>query len=1022
MVKTGLGLTCHPWQLAALALPATLALALADGGPSAATAISAELPVRLAKEAKSLDGEWHFRYVPSLDAGADESFSQPAHDVSAWKTIPVPSHWELQGYAEPTYSVGPVEGLGLYRRTFRVPAEWRGKRVFLNFDGVMHGFTAWVNGREVGQWSSGFNPVTFDITDALLVGVDDNVLAVRVTTRSHGWDFDTMDCWSLSGIYRDVTLFALPEERITDFTARTTLQTDGTARLMVFVEATARGKVSCTLTRPDGETDRMLEIPLDDNRRGSATIDVSSPLLWTAESPALYRLELGLIPSGSIGPTHRVTDRVGLREVTIADGILKLNGRPIKLRGINHHDIWPEEGRVATVERMRRDLELIREANVNFIRTSHYPPHPLFIGMCDEMGFYVACEAPFIHGREHLTDPGYQADLLVRARATVARDKNHPSIIFWSIGNENPVNDQGLSAGRLIKSLDPTRPVAFPTMGSHFKENWEKFPEFVELYTPHYPGPERVRELAGVLTRPIVVTEFAHQRGIARAGDGVEDIWEAMWSSPRVAGGAVWHFQDQGILRTAAGRAAVENGDLMVWLGERRYFDTHGYFGVDGIVFSDRQRQADFWQLREVYCPVRIRDRSFRVRPGEQTLELTVQNRHDFRPLDGMKVAWTLQRNGESLAAGEAPLSAPPHEKQTVPITVSIPSSPGIDVFTLTCRCLDENAVSLGERSIRLDTGVAETGRLLALERSLPEVTPLLESTDERFTITSPDWRLAVDRHNGSLTITASDGTPLVTACGPHTGRKPTITELGKKREGALVAWSGELMEDVTELETSAEHTDEGLRLTVRGRYPRPGAPEQAVSGMYRLDVKHSGAIAVTYDYRSVDAQGLMNETGLAFALPAHLSEFRWIGHGPFAAYPGRERSSQYGIHHLGRDDLYFPGNRRGVEVASIADTAGRGVLLAGPDEIVSVEHRGPTTLVSHVASGVVNFDKKSKDADKHDGTGIPVKAARPSATISGSFTLIPLSGSWPAVLTAWFGPCDRVATPFRPYAHVYDQ
>jgi len=979
-----------------------------------------ELPVRLAADTVSLNGEWAFKYVAGGDAGADESFVQPSFATASWPKIKVPGHWELQGFAEPCYSKGPPEGLGLYRHTFRVPAAWKGKRVYLCFDGVLPGFTAWVNGKEVGGWASGHNPVTFDITPALLPGDADNVLAVCVNTRSHGWDFDTMDCWSLSGIYRDVTLFALPENHITDYTARSTLRPDGSVSLEVEVTATASGRVAASLTSPEGGVVRQFQIPLNADNRGTATIDVQQPRLWTSESPFLYRLELQLERDGAT--QHRVSDRIGLRQVTIEEGILKLNGKPIKLRGINHHDIWPEEGRVATVERMRRDLELIREANVNFIRTSHYPPHPLFIGMCDEMGFYVDCEVPFIHGRDNLKNPEYQEDLFVRARATVARDKNHPSIIFWTVGNENPVNEQGLKAGQLVKDLDPTRPVAFPTMGSHFRDNWEKYPEFVELYTPHYPSPKRVRELAETLKRPIVVTEYAHQRGIARAGDGVEEIWQAMTESPRVAGGAVWLFQDQGILRTAKDMASVENGDLMVWLDEHRYFDTNGYYGVDGIVFSDRTRQADFWQLREVYTPVRVRDRSFSVKPGDQTLELKVQNRYDFRSLAGMKLAWSLEQNRESLAQGEALLKASPHDQETVPIRVSIPADPDADVFSLEVRCLDDKGVSLCERSIRLDTGIAGADRLALVVNSLPADQPVVDVTDNAIKVAMPRWVLSLDRMGGDLAITTTDGMPLVTACGPHTGRKPTITELNKKREGAALAWNGELMREVEGLATSAERTADGVRISVRGRYPRPGSGEQAVEGAYRLDIRPPGSIHVTYEYRSIEAQGLMNETGFAFLLPAELAEFRWIGQGPFAAYPERELFSEFGIHHLNREDLYFPGNRRNVQVASLTNAAGRGMLFAGDDTVISVEHRGRGTLVSHVASGWINFDKKAKDAEKADGTGIADKAARPSVTIAGALTIIPLAGEWPAPLEKWFGPSSRHVEPFRPFLRVYDQ
>lgn len=265
-------------------------------------------------------------------------------------------------------------------------------------------------------------------------------------------------------------------------------------------------------------------------------------------SPSLYRLELAFASTDG-RTTHAVSSRVGIRQLTIEDGILKLNGAPIKLRGVNHHELWPE-GRVSTDEHTRRDFELIRDANINFIRTAHYPPHPRLLELCDEMGFYVLDEVPFVHGRHHLTDPAYQETFYNRARATVARDKNHASVPFWSLGNENPINTLDDNAGWLVKTLDPSRPVMFHTIDSYFAANYTRMSDVGKIYAQHYPPLWRARKHALTLTRPILFTEYAHQRGLARAGIGVQDLWELFYQSPRIADGAIWLFQDQGILRT----------------------------------------------------------------------------------------------------------------------------------------------------------------------------------------------------------------------------------------------------------------------------------------------------------------------------------------------------------------------------------------------------------------------------------------------------------------------------------------
>jgi beta-galactosidase len=1003
------------FNLVLCGLLASLALA-APVGARAAGPVDV-LPVRLAGGAVLLNGDWKFRYVPSLDAGADESFYQPAFDVAAWQTIPVPAHWELHGFAEPQYGSEVKEGLGLYRRTFRVAKAWQGQRVFLRFEGVLFGLTAYVNGRQVGEWASSFNPVTFDITDALLPGDADNMLAVRVTTRSKGWDFDTMDCWALSGIFRDVTLFALPPTHFKDYTARPALNPDGTAELQLEVVASGSAGVAGKIISPDGRLVKEFQLALPADGRGSTKLVINQPQLWTAETSSLYRIEMDLQSGGKT--LQRFTDRIGLRQVTIENGIFKLNGRPIKLRGIDHHDIWPKEGRVATEELMRRDLELIRDANINFIRTSHYPPHPRFIELCDEMGIYVDCEVPFIHGRKNLSDPAYQDVLLARARATVMRDKNRPSIIFWSVGNENRINELGLNAGRLVKQLDPTRPITFPTMGSHFKTNYQNYPDFVDLYSPHYPSASTIKDYAEKLTRPIVTTEYAHQRGISRGGAGVQDIWEAIFHAPRVAGGAVWLFQDQGILRTAANMKSVENGDLMVWLDEHQYYDTHGYYAVDGIVYSDRTPQIDYWQVRKVYSPVQIQERTLAAKPGEQALAVHVENRFDFRSLAGVKLNWSLCENNTPLQSGIIGLKAKAHETETVSIPVTLPSTLAGDVFVLELRCVDENGRQFHERALRLDTD-ADGAWWAALRASLPPVEPSLEISDPVIAVRHPAYQFKLDRLTGQCSLLDGKGGTMVSAFGPHMGRVLTINDLGKQRDGEKTQWRGELLREVAQVKTAAQKTSDGVLVSVSGNYPRPGVSHEAIEGECRLLFRPSGVIEVDYHYVPVNASGAFVETGLALAVPPAQSEFRWLGQGPYAGYPGKDRLNEYGLFHLNREDLYFPGNRRGVEMAFLANPSGAGVLMAGTNLTVSVDHLDDSTVFSQIAMVPgQGSDKKIKGENVDNQSEMKAGSLK---NISGQFELLPLSTNWPAALGRWFGSPAQSAELHQAFYHSYDQ
>ncbi|MFT4176601.1 MAG: glycoside hydrolase family 2 TIM barrel-domain containing protein [Luteolibacter sp.] len=966
---------------------------------------------------QSLNGKWTFKYLPSLDLKECEGFHQTSFDTSAWSEIPVPSHWEMHGFTEPQYAGGVVEGLGLYRKKFRVPANWKGERVFLRFEGVLYGLTAWVNGKNVGEWGSSYNQVTFDITDALLDSGRDNLLAVQVTTRNKGWNFDNMDCWGLSGIYRDVTLFSAPQSHFKDYTVSTELAADGSAQVKLDVIANRSGSVVGRLISPDGNSQEQVKFDLSPDGKGTTGVRVERPLLWTAETPSLYRLELDLLIDGKV--VQNFVDRIGLRQVSIVDGVLCLNGKPIKLRGVNHHDIWPE-GRVATEANMRRDLELMRAANINFVRTAHYPPHPRLLELCDEMGFYVNDEVPYVHGRQNLKNPDYQEVLLMRARATVMRDKNHPSVIFWTLGNENPVTELGNNTGDYVKKLDPTRPYSFPTIGRDFDKYLEKFPDSMEMYAPHYPAMKHVRKLEETLGKPIIFTEYAHQRGLARAGTGVQDLWEMFYNSRNIAGGAIWVFQDQGILRTTTDRGKIKDADMMVWLDDERYYDTRGFYAMDGLVYSDRTPQVDYWQVRKVYSPIQIRERSLPVKPGDQTLTVKVENRFDFRSLEGIKVEWRLLRNNVAFQKGVIALKAEAKETESISIEAKLPENPAQEVFALELRCVDEKGDSFYERSIRLDTGVSSEERWNALFAGRSKEDAKLDISETVLSVVASDYRLMLDRKSGKLSLLNPKGVTLVSQFGPHMGQKPTMNDLGKNREREAELWCFPMMPEVTDLKTDARQTAEGIEISVSGNYPRPQKPEESLRGEYKVLVKPDGRIQVSYDYVPVQATGEVSEAGFALAVPAAQSEFRWIGQGPYAGYPGKDRLNEFGVFHLNREDLYFPGNRTEVGLASLVNSRGEGILMGGGLMTVDMGNRSDQTIFSHLA---LLPGRKSSNEGKGENVDVSSRLKVGSIKrIRGSFELKILSTEWPEPLVSWLGSPAEKAELKKPFSYSYDQ
>jgi beta-galactosidase len=962
---------------------------------------------------QSLNGNWKFQYFSGSRTPLDEGFHRTDFAAADWPEIPVPSHWESHGFAPPKYK-HVDEGIGLYWRTFSIPSEWANRRVFLRFEGVLYGFEAWVNGELAGTWSSSYNPATFDITRFLRPGKS-NILAVRVTTHCKGYEFDQNDCWALSGIYREVVLFSTPKTYLEDLTVRSKLVNKDAVvsfgALAGGIDHNVTPVLSGRLISPSGRLAATFEIPLvltNANRAvGETSLPLKQPTLWTAETPELYTLELRLKQKDQ--PEQRFAQKIGIREISVKGRILELNGRPVKLHGVDHHDIWPAEGRTATDALLRRDITLMKAANINFVRTSHYPPDRRFLDLCDEAGIYVMCEVPFGFGDEHLTDPTYQKNLLTRAEATVRRDKNHPSVIVWSVGNENPITDIQLETGREVKRRDPTRPLCFPTSGSYFAKNYEKFPPFVDIYAPHYPIISKLREYAETLDRPVILTEYAHALGLA--ADRIQEEWEILYRTPGFAGGAVWMFQDQGLLRGTNHPVNPRLPTQYAWRDESNYYDTAGTDGMDGIVYSDRTPQVDYWEVRKVYSPVQIPEHSIEVHAGAQTLPFSLENRFDFRSLKGLRLRWKLMVDQSAVSSGVLPLQAKSHETETKAIQVQLPAEFAKSVCRLELSVADDTDSPFYERNIALeppDFGGCGAQAIAALAAMNP-VRIVEEEGSTRFV--RDDFQVTVNRVTGEIQISQPNGSPLLKGPFVHVGHKFTQAEQLRTKSASI--WRGNYLTNGT-ISCLLGTTAEGTRINVKGKYPRPDKPDEFLDGEHTLLLRNDGSIKIDYDYQPQNASGELLEAGLSFVAPAGASELRWVGQGPFAGYPGKDRLNEFGVYHLRAGDIRFQGNRRDVQVALLCERSGRGIALAGAHMDVAVENGDDAIIISHNAA-------ISGRGNKGGGPETLIDAAS-CHEFSGSFTLLMVPEKWPASFSRWFGSQEAVTAIQKPFFHSYDQ
>lgn len=525
---------------------------------------------------KTLDGRWKFKWAPDPDH-RPRDFFRAGFDAGEWDRITVPGNWQTQGYGVPVYSNSPypfkkdpprVMGeppanftnyahrnpVGSYRRTFELPEDWQGRPVFLQFDGVDSAFYLWLNGEKIGYSQGSRTPALFEITPHVQAG--ENLLAVEVYRYCDGSYLEDQDFWRLSGIFRSVSLWTSGEQHIRDFFVRTDLDEDyRDATLAVDMELAnfAARPVECSVdfTLYDGDMQPAVrgtvdEVHLEPSSRtpvSSKTFQLKNPAKWTAETPDLYTLVLAV--EDATGRTVEACGhQIGFREVAVRDGQFQVNGKAVDLKGVNRHEHDPETGHTVDRVSMVRDILLMKQFNINAVRTSHYPDDPLWYELCDQYGLYVIDEANIEshgmgYGAESLAkDPSWKEAHLDRIQRMVERDKNHPSIIMWSMGNEagNGVNFH--ACYQWIKQRDPSRPVHYERAG---------LAENTDVYCPMYATIKQIKDYAGApKERPLILCEYAHAMG--NSVGNLRDYWDAIESHDQLQGGFIWDWVDQGLL------------------------------------------------------------------------------------------------------------------------------------------------------------------------------------------------------------------------------------------------------------------------------------------------------------------------------------------------------------------------------------------------------------------------------------------------------------------------------------------
>ena len=900
---------------------------------------------------QSLNGDWKFSWSPDPGSRPAE-FYQPTYDVAAWDKIPVPSNWQLQGYGVPLYSnvaypfrkdpprvMGtPPEHytnfrrrnpVGSYRRTFRTPDSWQGRTVHLQFDGVDSAFYVWVNGKKVGYSQDSRTSATFNVTQYLNSG--DNVLAVEVYRYSDGSYLEDQDFWRLSGIFRDVFIWSAARTTIRDFVVATDLdEAYRDAVLSVEAEISNCGKEN---------TERSLRIELVDSEGGvvaaansepiviacgdaapvTVEMPVDNPRKWSAEKPHLYRLLLTLSGNDE-QPAERMACNVGFREVEIRNGLLHVNGQTVYLKGANRHEHHPETGHTVSTDSMIEDICLMKRFNLNAVRTSHYPDDSRWYDLCDEYGLYVVDEANIEshgmgYGKESLAKhANWGSAHLARAIAMVERDKNHPSIIIWSLGNEAGNGVNMMQNYDWIKDRDPSRPVQYEQ--AHFDAR------NTDIRCPMYAKIDRIVAYArDNPDRPLILCEYSHAMG--NSVGNLQDYWTAIESHPHLQGGFIWDWVDQGLLKRTA-----EGTEFFAYGGDFGDQPNDSDFCLNGLVGPDRKPNPHLWEVKKVYQYVEVKPNV--KQPGE----CVVRNKYDFTNLNEFEATWRLRRNGKTAETGSlGRLDIPPHETKSV----AIPSPEVVEgeeaLLTIEFALPDARAwapaghvVAWSQWTVADRAGASSRGGRAEFE---------LRETADAFRIEWTSAEAVVDKRSGAITSYLVEGRELLASpLVPNFWKHPNNNQWGSgfpKRHGVWkhAAEQRQLVEIVANAD--------GDPVTIEARFELP-----EVAAGYRLQyaLGANGEIRVRAVYEPGDKKlPSLPRFGMLLAVPGEFDQVRWYGRGPHETYWDRKSGGEVAIYEADVDQWNHPyvrsqdvGNRTDVRWFSLTDGNQRGLQVRGGD------------------------------------------------------------------------------------------
>lgn len=915
---------------------------------------------------QTLSGTWKFYHVEKPSQRNNE-FYKDDYDVSKWDDIAVPGSWQTQGYDRPIYTnvtypwVATDYGLtppnaptnfnpvGHYRRTFTLPKAWDGKRIRLHFEGVESAYYVWVNGQYVGYSENSFTDHEFDVTDKLRSGV--NNISVQVFRWCDGSWMEDQDFIRLSGIFRDVYLYASPKTHIQDFQINASLadnykdgdfsttvwvdnfdsQTSAPHTLQLLLMEKKTGKII------KEKTENIGEIKANGEASASFKFDVAAPALWSAEEPNLYTVVLVLRDEkGSVMETESA--HVGFRKVELkkgSDGITRycINGSPIKFRGVDRHEIDPDHGRVLSTERIFEDIVLMKKYNINAVRTSHYPNDPRLYDICDSLGIYVLDECNVeTHGvRDDIpaSKDEWRSAAVERMNSMVQRDKNHPCVVLWSLGNEAGGGNVFTSMLNQAHQADPTRPV-------HYEGDWNN----ADVASWMYFGPGAVYGYNDN-NKPIMLCEYEHAMGNS-VGD-LREYMDAFYANPRSFGGFIWDFIDQGLRR-----------------GDSNYFNFGGLwksgdpsddnFCANGLVFPDRTPQPELYEVKHQYRNILVK--AVDLAKGI----VSVESRFNFVNVgDVADCVWQIKEDGKVIKEGiissidVAPLTS---NNLTIPYTLPAVKEGCTYHLDLDFQ-LKEDAYwapagySIAHEQFELSSIASLPARINVSSLGSMSVT---DGSNE-LVVKGAQFSLTMDKKAGLITdySIADFGQIIKNGPVPNFWRAPIDNDKGNRMESRCANWRHAGSKRSVGNCSVTKVSDQELKVSFDINLPEAGSSSMSLS----YTIYASGDVIVEYTVVPDASQSELPNVGTLFTIPGSLEKVTWLGRGPHENYIGRRSGAYMGRYTTYADSMTVPymvigetGQRTEVRWATFTNSAGVGLMVVGsPMMEFSAQHYTPEQL-----------------------------------------------------------------------------